>query len=423
VTRETRFRIAIDGRNLLLSEGTGVATYGRTLLESLGRLDVEAELVLDPAYAPIGLPAARWRRPVRLRRYARALLLGLTRRPLYTADLEVVPGSALLQRFARLRVARDAFRTANVHLDLFDRLLTLAGEDPPTVMHWTYPMPLRFRGAFNIYTVHDLIPLRDPELTNIDLPGFRRLIACVAEHADHIVTVSESSRRDIIDLLGCPPEKVTNTYQALELPPDAWQVDRAQVDADVATALGLPFGGYLLYAGTIEPRKNVRALIEAHRESGVGLPLVLGGPEGWRAREQLEPANGRLAQAPWRGELPPPGTVLRLPYVPYETLLNVIRGARALVFPSLSEGFGLPVLEAMALGTPVITSNAGAAAMLVDVRDRRALADAIRAIAGDAQRSAELTARGRRRAAQFSLAAYTERLGRFYRELTAGAAR
>jgi glycosyltransferase involved in cell wall biosynthesis len=121
---------------------------------------------------------------------------------------------------------------------------------------------------------------------------------------------------------------------------------------------------------------------------------------------------------------------VRLPYVSYATLLNVMRCARALVFPSLSEGFGLPVLEAMALGTPVITSNSGAlaevagdAAMLVDVRDRRDLARAMTVIASDATLTAQLAERGRKRAADFSLDTYTQRMGRFYRDLPAATLR
>ena len=409
-------RIAVDGRNLLLAHGTGVATYGRTLLESLTRLGARTELIFDPTFAPGGPP------PSKLRRYLRALRWSLATSAL-PARAAALDG---LDRFARVRVADDAFRTANVHLDLFGRLLPLTGDDPPSVMHWTYPLPMRFRGARNIYTIHDLIPLRDPAHTNINLGRFRRILTCVTARADHIVTVSESSRRDIIELLGCPPEQVTNTYQALELPPAALAADDAAVAADIGGALGLPRGGYFLYAGAIEPRKNVAALIEAHRASGSALPLVLAGPDGWRAAEQLAPAGDRLVAAPWHGAPPPAGAVVRLPYGPYTVLLNIMRGARALVFPSLAEGFGLPVLEAMALGTPVITSNrhalaeiAGEAALLVDVSDRRALARAIETVDRDAALRADLAARGRRRAAEFSLDAYTERMGRLYRALLA----
>jgi len=416
-----RLRVGLDSRNLMLSEGTGVATYGRTLLESIARMGGDAELVLDIPGTPLRGGT------VRLRRYLRALGWRSRIVALHPNEVAARPAARLLARFARVHAARDVFRTANVHLDIYRRLLVLIAGDPPPLMHWTYPLPLRLRGALNLYTGHDLIPLRDPALTSIDQGKFRRLIRAIVKRADHIVTVSESSRRDIIELLGCRPERVTNTYQALDLPPALLARSDADVAAEVAATLGLPRGGYVLFAGSIEPRKNIRTLIEAHRLSGVALPLVLGGPDGWRAAEQLAAAGDRLRRAPCDTAETRAGAVVRLPYLPYERLLALVRGARALVFASLSEGFGLPILEAMALGTPVVAANFGAmaeiagdAALLVDVRDPRALSQAIARIADDSALCAELAARGRRRAAQFSLDAYAARMERLYRGLLGG---
>jgi glycosyltransferase involved in cell wall biosynthesis len=301
---------------------------------------------------------------------------------------------------------------------VFGKLLRLRGA-APDLMHWTYPLPVRFDGAVNLYTVHDLIPLRHPAFTSMDVARFRRLVTAVAAQADHIVTVSESARRDIIELLGCPSDKVTNTYQALSLPAAR---DSSQRNADIAAALGLAPREYLLYAGSIEPRKNVRGLIEAYAASGTRLPLVLAGPDGWRTDAQLRGHAVRVVDAPW---LEPGPAVVRLRYLPYEMLLSVMWGARALVFPSFAEGFGLPILEAMMLGTPVVTSNLGAmaevagdAALLVDPHDPRDIARAIQAIDQDAARCADLAARGLARAAEFSLARHAERLGTVYSGLT-----
>jgi glycosyltransferase involved in cell wall biosynthesis len=179
--------------------------------------------------------------------------------------------------------------------------------------------------------------------------------------------------------------------------------------------------GYLLCCGSIEPRKNVRGLIDAYVASGTTLPLVLVGPDGWRAEEQLRDHAVRIVDAPWTEPGP---AVIRLRYVPYDTLLALIAGARALVYPSFAEGFGLPILEAMTLGTPVVTSNRGAmaeiageAALLVDPHDRRDIAQAIGGVCRDDARAAELAERGTMRAADFSIDDHAARLTKVYARL------
>jgi glycosyltransferase involved in cell wall biosynthesis len=411
-------RVALDGRNLQLSEGTGVATYGRCVVESLERLGVQAEIVADTARlerdTAATTPAAR------ARRWLRALLpLPVRARAI---DVHAIDGNPLRARFpwcARLHACDDVFGLAQVHFDLFGAPLRLRG-DPPDLMHWTYPLPVRFEGARNLVTVHDLIPLRHPAYTSTDVARFQRLVTAVAAQADHIVTVSESARADIIALLGCPADKVTNTYEALGLSAEQLAAAHRRA-ASPDPALGMAPRGYLLYAGSIEPRKNVRGLIEAYVASGTTLPLVLVGPDGWRTEEQLRGHAVRIVDAPWREPGP---AVVRLRYVPYDTLLALIAGARALVYPSFAEGFGLPILEAMTLGTPVVTSNigamaeiAGAAALLVDPHDPRDVARAIDVVTQDDARAAELAARGTVRAADFSIDEHAARLTKVYARL------
>jgi len=186
----------------------------------------------------------------------------------------------------------------------------------------------------------------------------------------------------------------------------------------LAGLFGLDLFGYLLFYGALEPKKNVRRLIEAYLAAGVDVPLVIVLGEGWQneAEQRLlaeQSANGRG-----------PARIRRLDYLDLASLIALIRGARAVVFPSLYEGFGLPVLEAMALGAPVVASReaalpeiAGDAALLVDPYDGEAIRRAIVTIVADADLRAELSRRGRQRAALFSLDRYRERVAALYAAL------
>lgn len=413
--------VGIDGRNLSLSAGTGVATYARVLAETLATLGARPELILaqPPGAAPS--PGSR------LRRWARAAShASLRAEPL-------PPGAGdgpTVGPFGRVRVVEDVFRVARVHFDVYRRLLPLASLDPPAVMHWTYPMPLRFRQAINLYTIHDLIPLDESVPTDTPRAWHRRLLTRIVRSADHIVTVSESARRDIIRELGCPEDKVTNTYQVSGLPDALLDRPAPTVAAEIAAAVGLPIGGYFLFVGSIEPRKNLRGLIEAHRASGAVRPLVVVGPPGWRAADELAPAGDRLVRLE-AGATPPPlaaGAVVRLDHVPIQTLVSLLTGARALLFPSLAEGFGLPIVEAMTVGTPVMTAQGGAtgevaaeAACLVDARDGPAMATAIAALDRDDGLCGRLAAAGRVRARAFSRDAYARRLAALYAGLVRSA--
>src|SRR5215213_4154406 len=195
------------------------------------------------------------------------------------------------------------------------------------------------------------------------------------------------------------------------------------VRAEVQGSFGLTAGQYWLFFGAIEPKKNVGRLIQAYLASGVPGPLVIVGKRAWKSDEEL-----RLLYDDHVKYLVQEGSILRtrhrimmLDYVPFRLLVNLIRGARAVLFPSLYEGFGLPALEAMLLGTPVVTSNTasmpevvGDAAITVDPYDVAALVRAIQAVDGDPELRARLAEAGPRRAAYFSPERYAARLESLY---------
>ena len=370
--------VCIDARGLLARGGTGVATYAAGLAEALAGAGIPVQRLTDA-----GMGRGR------LRRWLAAVPPGARAAPLAR------PG---------LRVAADPFRTAQVFFDLHRRFLPLGDAEPPDVMHWTYPVPLRFRGVPNVFTVHDVIPLQHPALSPIAPARLRRLLRGIGQAAAHVVTVSEASRAAILAETGWPPARVTSTLQSVSV---------GDADPAAPAALGLQPGGYFLCAGTIEPRKNIARLIAAHAASGASALLVLAGPDGWRAAGELQGAG--------------PG-VRRVPWLPRPALAGLLAGARAVLMPSLAEGFGLPVAEAMALGVPTLASQGGAleevaggAALLADPLDVGAMAAAIRRLDGDAGLRAGLAAAGLRRAAAFTPAAHARRVLDVYARVLGGA--
>lgn len=363
---------------MLDASATGVGTYADVLLRALGTASI-APLVLvdgrDDAAPPAGVrswPIARW---------LRAALPG--ERP-------------AIARGGRLLVP-DVFREAHLHFRLRRRLLAIRVDGPAGIIHFTYPVPLRIVGWRNLYTVHDAIPLTHPELTRIPARRHRAVLRQLLVAGGNFVTVSAAARAEIVGALGCAPGRVTDLGQAVDM-----------AAAPGCLPAGLREREYLLFCGSIEPRKNIVRMAEAYRRSGTARPLVIAGPLGW---------HGARVRAKVREV---PGVVM-LPYQPRATLLALIAGARALLLPSLAEGFGLPIAEAMALGTPVMTSRGGAtaevagdAALLADPHDVAEMAATIRALAADDALCDRLRRAGLERAEAFTVAEYGARLAAFY---------
>jgi glycosyltransferase involved in cell wall biosynthesis len=404
--------IGFDVRSLILGQGTGVSSYGHGLSEAVRQLGYQREVLLDrPLQADGSLPSygTPGRGLSRLVRWSRALSP-------FGQSAHIAPGPVGATGFERIRRSADIFRVAQVHFDIYRRPLRLSDRSPPTVMHWTYPLPAVLRGAFNIYTIHDLIPQTAPELTPIARARHRAMLTGVLSVADHIVTVSETSRRAVIDEFGYPPDRITNTYQPGRLS------GAGLTTLEEASFPGLPRRGFYLAVGTIEKRKNIGRLIQAYLVSGVQAPLVLAGPDGWQGEAELAPAKGyRIGIDKPDGDGP---GVLSLGYLPADSIRVLLQNARGLLFPSLAEGFGLPIVEAMAVGTPVMTSRGGAtgevaddAALLVDPLNVTDMAAGIAALENNYPLWLSLADRGMRRARYFSSERYAERLADLYRHL------
>jgi glycosyltransferase involved in cell wall biosynthesis len=352
-------RIAIDARKL---HDFGIGTYIRNILRGLSRLDRENDYVVlcrpNDVDAVVNGLGANFR------------AVAEVSRPYSFGEQVRIPLSLVRER---------------VHLF----------HEP----HYVLPFATRCRA---VVTIHDCIHLMFPQY----LPGSlahlyaRGAMWTAVRKSDRILTVSEASKRDILRFFDIAADKVAVIYNAIDerflAPPDLERMDlirqRYQLDH--------PF---VLYAGNIKPHKNLERLIDAFgraRAKGLGdLRLVIVGDE----LSKYPP----LRRAVHRHRLDK--YVRFLGFQPNETLAAFYRLARAFAFPSLYEGFGLPPLEAMACGTPVVTSNvsslpeiAGDAALLVDPYDPAAIAEALTRAVTDEPLRQELSRRGLARARQFS---------------------
>lgn len=369
-------QVCIEGRMLNDGQGTGVSNYARTLSQCLNEAGAEPLILGDGDSDRPRSRALRWLAAVR--RAPR-----LAQAPADAPNVPAVP---------------DLFREAQVFFNIHGRTLPVAFRTPPVVMHWTYPVPLHVVGARNLYTIHDLIPLTHPDLTPIPRGRHARILDAILERADLLVTVTEAMRSEIVEQLGVSSDRVVSTWQAVDTP----------LQTDPPLPHGIRSGRYFLFCGRVESRKNLKALAEAHALSDSTVPLVVVGPRV-PGEEMLEEA---LAAYP---------RVRRLDYLPRPDLLGLIRRARALLFPTLAEGFGLPIAEAMTLGCPVLTSArgataevAGGAALLVEPDRTSAIAAAIARIDQDDALRARLRAEGFARARHFTPERYARRLRALY---------
>ncbi len=386
-------RVAIDAR-CAAGRPSGVGQYALRLLDGLCRVDVDA-----------------WE----------GRLAGLDLRVIATAGQHGL-GRRLRGRARVTRVPPGVHRVLNVLARLGWRR-PLAVDDlvgPVDVAHAPGFVPLPQRRGATVVTVHDLGFAVRPDLHDWKrVRDFGRAVGRAVERADLVIADSETTRDDILRVYGPPRGKVR--VVPLAHGPEY----RPRAEAEVApalAALGLGPRGYILHVGTLEPRKNVAGLVEAYARLGEGLrarhPLVLAGAGGAGAAE----ARRRAGACGLRR-----GDVRFLGYVDDATLPALVAGAAVLAYPSFHEGFGLPPLEAMACGTPVVASTAGAvlevvgtgdeaAALTHAPEDAGALAGALERVLTDVTSAGDLRRRGLARAGHFSWLETARRTAELYRE-------
>ena len=431
-------KIAIDGFTLGLKEGTGLATFAYELAQLLSAHGHEVSAV----YGLNGLGRrehllwprllqrlgergeAQPREWLRWAPYAAAylapVLIGwpLRPRPVPRSPEITADGSPVrIPDLAHIYNLPSIYHTAHAIAALMRRQVVLRRLPGAEIFHRTMPLPMRMRGVANVVTVHDVIPLALPHSTAINLDHYRRIMEASLRGADALFTVSEHSKGDLLRFFDVPAERIVVTYQAVNIPAALREIDEDELARVLKTSFDLERGGYFLFFGAIEPKKNVLRILDAHALAKCDLPLVIAGRCGWMYEQEKRRIDALLAGRETRRR------IRRIEYLPFTQLMALLKGARAVVFPSLYEGFGLPVLEAMQMGVPVITSNvaslpevAGDAALLVNPHDAAEIARAMDRLAGDDALHAELVRKGSERVQCFSSERYLQRLEAGYRQ-------
>jgi glycosyltransferase involved in cell wall biosynthesis len=369
-------RIGIDARKL---HDFGIGTYIRNLLRQLARFDRETDFVV-------------FCRPEDREALAS---LGENFRPVE----ETSPNYSMVEQ-VRIPLALRREGVTLFHAP-----------------HYVLPPLVRCR---SVVTIHDCIHLMFPQYlpSRLAFEYARISISLAARRATRVLTVSESSKRDIVRFVDVPAEKIDVIYNAYD---ERFTVEPREEDVIRVRERYQLIDEFVFYAGNVKPHKNLERLIVAFdlvRKRGLDhLKLVLIGDEISR--------YAALRRAVHQHQLHK--HVRFLGYMPEETLAVMYRLAGVFVFPSLYEGFGLPPLEAMASGTPVVTSNvsslpevAGDAAILVDPHDPRAIADGIYRVLTDERLRRDLRTKGLARARQFSWETSVRRVHAIYHEVASG---
>jgi glycosyltransferase involved in cell wall biosynthesis len=323
----------------------------------------------------------------------------------------LLDGPGFRRRLTRVPTERPAVRIAWEQLALPLELL----RDRANLLHTlAFVSPFAWRGR-TVVTAYDLSFLRYPEAFNrANRLYLARFAPPSLRRADRVITISEHTRRDVIELCGIPPERVTTIHLAADerfRPADPVAVARFKVER------GLP-DRFILYLGTLQPRKNVATLVRAYaRLRAVGFEshaLILAGGKGW----QYQSIFALVRKLGVERDVIFPG------YVPEDEQALWYTAADLFAYPSLYEGFGLQLVEAMACGTPVVASNSsslpevvGEAGVLVEPMDVEGLAMALRAVLEDDGRRAQLREAGLARAREFSWGRMAQETVRVYADV------
>jgi glycosyltransferase involved in cell wall biosynthesis len=427
----TKKTVLVDGFNLGLKKGSGIKTYGMTLLDAYEKMDYEVGVLLDNHYAvgkhdiinEVNLFDQDEIRPVSrfnaaIFRYLRAASYLFRKRrgslivPKYVEpDPENYLSRVSGRKYHYIENISDVYNVANRLFAMTGMVSKIKLKKQPDIFHLTTPWPIQVKGARTVITIHDLIPLKIP-FTTLDLKKhFYDLFKWATASADLILAVSEHTKKDIMEIYQVPEEKIKVTYQS-------YKGKNTVVDQDDAVVYlkskKLEVEKYILFVGNIEPKKNIKQLIRAFAYIKMGYKLAIVGHKAWMSDKQLVGLKNYLKKRDY----------VMLDYVTEEELKILYQNAFCMVFPSLYEGFGLPVLEAMQNNCPVICSNisslpevGGDAALYVNPYKYGEIRDQLQKLIINPDLRQEMIEKGKQRVAFFSPENYAKRLEEAYEGL------
>lgn len=414
--------VLVDGYNLELPDGTGLKTYGITLIQALKILgsnvgvltskkcfnnsflnDVLLYNVSKGSFNKLGL----------LKDVIRAASGVLYKAQKMGPFDESVIKKRVTDNFPNyigdseeLFNLPQCYLVANFLYNTFGYTTKITVPGKVDIWHATYPLPVKIKKTKKITTLADLIPLILPHTTLDDKKVYWKKIKDSIKTSAIIITISEHSKKDLIDMFDVMPDKIFVTYPPIQLQPLASGKEEISL---FLKKYNLEFRNYIFFVGAIEPRKNVGRLIDAYSMIDTSMPLVIVGKKAWLYEDEL----ARNLQ-----------NVRLLGHVPADDLRYLYSGAYCFVFPSLYEGFGLPPLEAMSFGCPVITSNVsslpevcGDAALYLDPYDINDISEKIKELLDDQKLRTEFAEAGKERAKIFNMENYVKQVYKAYNKV------
>jgi len=422
-------KILIDGYNIQLSQGTGIKTYSLTLASALANLNATVGILTSK---PVKLPKSPILQSVLFSENIGASSLS-SKKVIWFLSRQIggfipeirqigkkgyilnPPNNSWASEYEVYNYSH-CFDLAN---NLYKRLSLISSfqsRNKINIFHVTYPLAIKLKGAKKITTIHDLIPLRLPYTTLDDKKFFFKNIKQSIKTSDLIFTVSESTKIDILSSFDIDPDKICVTYQPQLLKSLTLEELTFLETGYYYNQRKLNYKSYILFVGAIEPKKNVGRLIDSYAMLDTELPLVIAGKKAWLWEDQIKRIN-LLPQSKQE-------KIILLDHVSVDELRYLFAGAFCFVFPSLYEGFGVPVLEAMSFGCPVITSDisslpevGGEAALYVDPYNTFDIANAITKLINSPLLYQTMVENGYEQIKKFSQSSYEKRLLESYSKL------
>lgn len=343
--------ILLDAYDAQYGFGTGILTYLKNLYNILNKMhevslqyglkNIDKELIKETFLQDL----SRHMKPSKISRIKQCLCLHkYFDIYLDENDIQLLGDSARIVSKHICNIT-GLYDYAPFYFKLTNKFYTMKNRHNFSIYHKPCPIPISLKDAINITTIHDLIPLDFPSSTNINTTAYYKNIKSTIKYSDYIITVSQYSKKKIIERFAMDENKIKIIYNTSTLKNEVCGVASDWFINKIETNFKLKYKEYMLFYGSIEPKKNVRRLIDAVLMSKTKMPLVIVSSFGWSNNDIYDLINKN------------PEKIIHINYLSYKDLAYLIKGACACVFPSLYEGFGLPVLEAMQLKCPVITSN------------------------------------------------------------------